>query len=218
MANAVAIKKLILVPAVITLAVTLLRLVGELMHWSTMLFNPAPGGGGAVVGIAWLVIVFGVMFALDLAAAGERPAGVGPAIGYPLLGFALLPAVGFAATKLGAPPNSFALFAVFVVCSILGALIAFRGWPALGRTLLAYGLAARIPVAIVMLFAMLGNWGTHYDVAPPGFPEMGPIPKWLLIGVVPQLTIWIWFTMAVGAFGGGIALAIRDRLARPATA
>jgi hypothetical protein len=34
MANAVAIKKLILVPAVITLAVTLLRLVGELMHWS----------------------------------------------------------------------------------------------------------------------------------------------------------------------------------------
>ena len=104
---------------------------------------------------------------------------------------------------------------MFVIFSILGAFVAFRGWPALGRTLLAYGLAARIPVAIIMLFAMLGNWGTHYDVAPPGFPEMGPIPKWLLIGVVPQLTIWIWFTMAVGAFCGGIALAIRDRVARP---
>ena len=46
---------------------------------------------------------------------------------------------------------------------------------------------------------MLGNWGTHYDVAPPGFPEMGPISKWILIGLLPQLTIWIWFTMAVGA-------------------
>jgi hypothetical protein len=107
---------------------------------------------------------------------------------------------------------------VFVAISILGALVAVRGWPALGRTLLAYGLAARIPVAIVMLFAILGNWGTHYDVAPPGFPEIGPISKWLLIGVLPQLTIWIWFTIAVGALFGGIAVAIRSRAGRPATA
>ena len=45
MANSVAMKKLILVPAVITLAVTLLRLLGELLHWSTVLFNPAPAEG-----------------------------------------------------------------------------------------------------------------------------------------------------------------------------
>ncbi len=223
MANAAAIKKLILVPAVITLAVTLLRLVGELMHWSTKLFNSAPGGGGALVGIAWLVPFAGLYFAAMLAAAGERPSGAGPAIGYPLLGVALLPAAGFAGSKLGAPPQSFALFGVFVVFSILGALVAYRGWPALGQTLLAYGLAARIPVALVMLVAMLGNWGTHYDVAPPGFPEMGPIPKWLLIGLLPQLTIWIWFTMAVGALFGGIvggivALVHRGRAGRPATA
>ena len=211
MSNAVAIRKLVVVPAVITLVVTLLRLLGELMHWSATLFNPAAGGGGAIVGIAWLVPVFGVYFALKLAAAGERPAGAGPALAYPLLGIALLPTAGLAATKLGTPPNSFPLLAVFVVSSIVGALVALRGWPALGRTLLAYGLAARIPVAIIMLFAILGNWGTHYDVAPPGFPEMGPISKWLLIGAAPQLTIWIWFTMAVGALFGGIALAIRGR-------
>src|SRR5438445_9338436 len=97
MANAAAIKKLILVPAVITLAVTLLRLLGELMRWSPTLFNPAPGGGGALVGIAWLVPFAGLYFALRLALAGERPAGVGPAIGYPLLGVGLLPAAGFGA-------------------------------------------------------------------------------------------------------------------------
>ena len=39
--------QLILVPAVITLAVTLLRLVGELQDWSPALFSKAPGGGGA---------------------------------------------------------------------------------------------------------------------------------------------------------------------------
>ncbi len=127
MAN-VATKKLILVPAVITLAVSLLRLLGELNHWSTRLFNPAPGGGGAIVGIAWLVLVFGIYFALKLAAAGERPSGVGPAIGYPLLGFALVPAAGFAARALGAPPASPPLFGVVVVTQI-----------ALGRAYLEIG-------------------------------------------------------------------------------
>jgi hypothetical protein len=218
MANAGALKKLILVPALITLAVTLLRLVGELMHWSKVLFNPAAGGGGAIVGIAWLVPIFGVYFALRLVDGGERPAGAWPGIGYPLLGFLLLPVAGVAATLLGVPQNSIPLFAVFVVVAIVGAVLAFRGWPGLGRVLLAYGLAARIPVAIVMLIAMLGNWGTHYDVAPPGFPEMGPIAKWFLIGLVPQLTIWIWFTMAVGGLAAGITAAIKGRGRSLATA
>jgi hypothetical protein len=105
---------------------------------------------------------------------------------------------------------------VFIVGSIVGAVIAFRGWPALGRTLLAYGLAARIPVAIVMLLAILGNWGTHYDVAPPGFPAMGAIPKWFLIGLLPQLTIWIWYTIAAGALFGGAFVALTGRARRPA--
>jgi len=218
MANGVPIKKLIVVPSVITLAVTLLRLVGELMHWSPTLFSAAAGGGGAIVGIAWLVPVFGIYFALKLAAAGESPSGAGPAIGYPLLGFALLPAVGFAATQLGMSSQSNAAFALFVILSLVGAAVAFRGWPALGRTLLAYGLAARVPVVIVMLFAILGSWGTHYDAPPPNFPEMSPIARWFLTGVLPQLTIWIWFTMAVGALFGGIALAVTGRARRTATA
>jgi hypothetical protein len=218
MANDARIKRLILVPAVITLAVTLLRLAGELMHWTPTLFNPAAGGGGALVGIAWLVPIFGIYFALGLAAAGEVPAGTGPAIGYPLLGFGLMPALGFAAIKLGVQPQSFLAFGVFVALSLVGGIIAFRGWPALGRTLLAYGLAARIPVILVMLFAILGNWGTHYDVAPPTFPAMSPIAKWFLIGVVPQLTFWIWFTLAVGALCGGIAVAVTGRARRTARA
>ena len=218
MATDVSIKKRIMVPAVITLAVTLLRLTGELLHWSPTLFSRAAGGGGAIVGIAWLVPVFGIYFAMKLAGAGELPSTAGAAIGYPLLGGLLLPVVGFVASKLGVAQQSFTIFAVFVVGAVVGAVIAFRGWPALGRTLLAYGLAARIPVAIVMLIAMLGNWGTHYDVAPPDFPAMGVIPKWLLIGLLPQMTIWIWYTIAVGALFGGLAVALTRRARRPATA
>ena len=39
-------RRLILGPALITLAITLLRLVGELSRWSPSLFNREPGGPG----------------------------------------------------------------------------------------------------------------------------------------------------------------------------
>ena len=48
--------RLILVPAVITLAVTLLRLVGDLQGWSPALFNRGDKAWSpALVGIVWAV-------------------------------------------------------------------------------------------------------------------------------------------------------------------
>ena len=77
---------------------------------------------------------------------------------------------------------------------------------------MAYGLAARIPVVLVMLAAILGNWGTHYDVPPsPEFPAMAPLAKWFAIGVLPQMSVWIWFTVAVGSLVGIVAGAIASR-------
>jgi hypothetical protein len=68
-----------------------------------------------------------------------------------------------------------------------------------------------------MLVAILGDWGTHYDVPPPDFPEgMGKLAKWVAIGVVPQLTIWIGFTAIVGGLFAGIAAAIASRRGAPA--
>jgi hypothetical protein len=218
MAGSVSIKNLILVPSLITLAITLLRLTGELLNWSPALFNKSAGGGGALVGIAWLVPIFGVWFALKLLEAGERPAGTAPSIVGALVGFALMPAAGYAASLVGISGPSFSAFGVYIVAALIGAALAFRGWPALGKVLLAYGLAARIPVVIVMLVAMLGNWGTHYDVAPPNFPPMGTLAKWLAIGVLPQLTIWIWFTIAVGAIFGSITAAVKGGARRTAAA
>lgn len=80
---------------------------------------------------------------------------------------------------------SFLLWPRFQVQVITGAAMALgivmlqlRGWPALGQVLLLYALAARMPVVIVMLFAILGSWGTHYDAFPAGFPLTGSLEKW----------------------------------------
>ena len=208
--------KLILVPAVITLAVTLLRLVGELQGWSPALFSRAAGGGGALVGISWLVLVFGAWFGWKLARAGSGPASIGRALGLTLLALALLPALGFLASKVGIPQQSLTTLGVYVVGSIAAVVIGLRAWPALGRVLFAYGLAARIPVVLVMLAAILGNWGTHYDVMPPGAPAMEGLTKWFMIGVIPQLTIWMAFTVVIGGLFGIVAAAIARR--RPAAA
>jgi hypothetical protein len=209
--------RLILVPAAITLAVTLLRLVGELQNWSSTLFNRDAGGGGALIGIVWLVPIFGIYFALKLAGQGEGPGAVGRGIGLVLVAFVLLPASAFVGQSAGMDPNGIPILLFFVVVAIVATVIAMKAWPELWRVLLAYGLAARIPVAVVMLVAILGDWGTHYDVPPsPEFPAMAPLAKWFWIGFLPQMTVWIAFTVIVGMLFGLIAAAIvgRGRAAR----
>jgi hypothetical protein len=197
----VPIKKLILVPSAITLAVTLLRVAGQLMDWPPGLFNRTAGGSGTIVDIGWLVPIFGIYFGLKLANAGQGPSGVGSALVYSVLGLALMPGLGLGALQLRLPGEVFRAFAAFVVPSALGAVVASRAWPVLGRTLLAYGLAARIPAVIAMFFAIL-------------FPEMSAIERCSFIGVVTQLTIWIWFTIAAGVFFGAIAVAATSLVRR----
>ncbi len=206
---------MILVPAIITLVVTLLRLFGELHHWSTSLFNPEAGGGGALVGISWLIPLFGGYFAFRLQKRGDGPARPWRALGLSLLALALIPVVGVVGTALKAP--FLALIAVWAVASWIAIAIAFRGWPALGRALLAYAFAARIPVALLMLFAIYGHWGTHYDVAPPTAPQvdaMHPLLKWFWIGFVPQMTVWIYMTVVGGMIVGALVAAIVGRRSR----
>lgn len=206
----VCISRLILIPAVITLGVTLLRLVGELQHWPSLLFSTAAGGGAAIVGIFWLPFIFGPYFAVKLARAGKTPAGTGKAIGFALLGFGLLFVGSFLQI---APQVKFpGKFVVGLVLMLAAAGLQFVSWAPLALTLVAYGYAARIPVAIVMFFAIRGSWGTHYDALPPGVPA--DIPFWSLyfrIGLLPQLVFWVIFTLIVGAVCGGVAAAITLR-------
>lgn len=206
----VSIPQLILIPSVITLAITILRLVGELQHWPTSLFNPEAGGGGSIVGITWLVPILGIYFAIKLYAAGLGPASIGKAIGYSVLALVVTFAGGF--IGFGMPGEFPGKIVIGLLLIAAGGVIPFFAWPALSKVLLAYGYAARIPVAILMYFAIRGNWGTHYDVVPPGFPaDTAFWPKYLQIAFVPQMLMWVVFTIIVGSLFGGVAVAVARR-------
>jgi hypothetical protein len=200
--------RLILVPALITLAVTLLRLVGELSRWSPSLFNREPGGPGALVGIVWLIPVFGIYFALRLARAGQGPPGVGRALAWAGLAFVLCSALGFGSVALF-PKSPVAQLAIFTLASWAAIAVARPGWPALWRVLLAYGLAARIPVLIVMFLAIFLGWDSHYAKPRPDFPPMGHWGLFFWTAFLPQMSLWIFLTIVGGILFGAVAVAVR---------
>lgn len=172
--------RLLLVPALVTLAVTQLRLTGDLLGISG--FEPYE--------IGWLVPIFGAYFALYLAKAGSPAPSPGS-----LLKSSLLPLALFGSGLLLFHPTSGGMAAVSVVAIVL----IYRAWPRLGTLLFAYALAARLPVILTSLWATLGGWKTVFDVPPYN----------ILGGVLPQLTVWIGFTVVVGCLTGGVALAVR---------
>ena len=53
-----------------------------------------------------------------------------------------------------------------------------------------------------MASATLGGWDTVYDVPPYN----------VLSGLLPQITVWIGFTVVVGCLAGSLALALRGWL------
>ena len=72
---------LVLVPAAITLMVTIARLLGELYEWSPTLFGePKAGGDNAMIGIGWLIFVFGLWFGFRLQRSGQGTGNKGRAL------------------------------------------------------------------------------------------------------------------------------------------
>jgi hypothetical protein len=206
------VKKLIMVPALIALAITIIRLVGELAGGSSALFNREAGGGGALIGIVWLVPIFGIYFAVKLVRQGFGPASAGKVIGLAVGGLVIAGVAIFLAFALLGDPNVSVGFGGAIgqqlwiaIASLVVVLLLRKGWPAFFRTMLSYAFASRIPVLVVMLIAMIGDWGTHYELGPPGYPEMGFVTNFILIALFPQMTFWIMFTMVVGTLFGGLA-------------
>lgn len=153
-------RSLILVPAVITLALTLVRLTLEIGGAPSWLASNAPGGARALLGIVWLPLVFGPWFAARL-----RPHV--------------------------APGKRF--------------------WLRLWKTLTLYGFAARVPVVVITIAAVVGNWGTHYEK----FGNETGVGFRIGAGFVAQLVIWacIWTPLA-GLLSALVVSAFQPRAAK----
>lgn len=187
--------QMIQIPALITLIVTILRLVGELGHWSPRFFSTEAGGGFAIVGIVWLVPIFGIYFALKIVQEEGGPESKGKAIGLQLLGILMFVGSGFLLARHWEYTGYLVMIISWIVYGI--------AWGGLAKTLLGYGFAARIPVVLVMAIATLSHWTTHYSAYPPEeFPYSTFVGKFWHGAVLPQLLAWITFTLAVGGLFG----------------
>jgi hypothetical protein len=211
--STVSIGKLIGVPAIITLVITILRLVGELQHWPAPWVSTAAGGGGAIIGISWLPIIFGPYFAWKLAASGGGPASSGKAIGMCFVALVVY-VLGGVIFMFGLNKHITPIVLLGFLVMLLSAFVPRMGWRSLGNALLAYAFAARVPVVIVMYIAMSANggqgWGTHYDVAGPEFASVvhGLGTKFFYLAVLPQMTSWIGWTTIIGGLLGSIVAAV----------
>ncbi len=201
---------LVLWPALVSLAVTLLRLAGELLRWSPRWFSTQtmgiePSGVSWLIGITWLGFPFGIYFAYRLIRAGKGPGSFKKASLLALCGLLVMLTLETPVLRLfriGFPQ----ILILIWLTMVIAAALQYLGWPALFRTLLLYGLAARIPVAIIMLLAMAGNWGTHYDyVGTPFRSSMGFVAGYLWLAFFPQLIFWVSFTIVIGSLGGTVA-------------
>jgi hypothetical protein len=207
------IPQLILVPALISLGVTLLRLVGERQHWSKAWFTTDMGA--SIVAIVWLAPVFGVYFALRLVKAGAASSSARRPMFFAVLGVAVIMARDWIGSALHIS-TTFQARLVFIWSILaLAAIVTLPGWPALFKTMLAYAYAARLPVAAIMFFAFRGHWGTHYDAVPTDYPAgMGLVSTWLWMAFFPQLVFWVGFTMVSGMLFGSVAAAFARLLRR----
>lgn len=203
--------RLILYPALITLAVTVLRVVGELQRGSKALFNPEQGGAWAIVGIVWLVPIFGAYFGYRLAREGDRPAGLGRGLLIGVLGAAIFVAGFLLFQKI--IQNFTGIVLMWTMAALAGAL-QILSWRGLFKVLAAYAYSARVPVAIVMLVATLRNWPSHYNANAPG---LSPMMGFFLFGFVPQLVWWVSFTIVLGTLAGVMAAALSGGISETPT-
>lgn len=197
------------IAGVLTLVVTLVRLAGEVNGWGARWFDSQAGGGGALVGIWWLVLPFGWVFGRHLVRVGAPPASRIAAVVWPSIGIALALGLISGMMHLLPQPTLGGFLAMSVIGPVCGA-IGLRGWPALWRTNLLYGLAARVPVIVITPIAVMNAWGTHYEKLAPGSPTVTDAAR-IAILCTAQLVVWLPFTVLVGGLTGGIAAATARR-------
>ena len=208
---------LVLVPVLLSWLVTGARIAGELAGLGPPWVSSAPGGGGAILGVVWLVPLCGAWFGWRLAAS-TMPDRPGRAVVLSLAALALYIG-GFqfvrfvlrfdTSTAFGLTAQILAMGAV----SLLVLPIARMAWPRLFAVNLGYSLAVRLPIAALTFVAVFRAWGTHLEkFGPHDHQGFGPWPHATLLAFT-QLVFWPSFTIVCGGLFGSLA-ALASRRAR----
>jgi hypothetical protein len=209
---------LVLVPAILTLVVTVVRLVGELNGWNPLLFGTATAGGGmAIVGIGWLIPIFGLWFGIRLQRSGNGARAPGRSLVICLIAIAAVIGGFFLCWQLdliwmpdAQNPGEPRGMQWFLGLMGLGVVIAFAAWARVAWLLLVYALLARIPVLAVTWFAIRCGWETHYTKLPPGLP-MPAEGELFSILAMPQITLWPTTTILFGTLMAGLGARLCGR-------
>ena len=202
----------VVVPIALTWLLALARLAGELADGPAWLFSTASGGGTALVGVLWLVPVFGVWFAASLVRAGSGPKDRLRAICLHLLAAAIY--VGGFQLAGRVDGSTHAGIATQILCmggvAVVAGAVAYAAWPGLAAVNLLYGLGVRAATAAITVVAVLAAWGTHFEkLGPRDYAAMprGEVAAWLAF---TQIAFWVPFTVVGGGlFGSLSSLAMR---------
>lgn len=209
---------LVFVPALLTLAISVVRLCGEIFDWNRTLFGqPEAGGGAALLGISWLIFVFGLWFGLRLQRAGVGPAARGKAlvlslvaVGIVLGGMPALQAAGVMWFPDAEHPGEPRGLGWMLGLMATGCVVSAVAWGRAAMTLLVYGVLARLPVVLITWIALgQPGWNTHYTKIPPFFTNIAEADRAGFL-IMPQVTFWPGLTVllgtamaCLGAFLGG---------------
>lgn len=144
---------------------------------------------------------------------------VGTAIGLSLV----ITGLRFALEKVAAPMSWTHPVGITWLAPVVGAVFMRgarddgKGFRAVLGWLTAYALASRGAVALLMVIASTWRLGSHYDLSRVTDVwfwgnmhrfEAGSLRQILYLGVLPQVTFWVAYTVATGLMGAALAAAV----------
>tara|TARA_R110002072_G_scaffold4174_5_gene29511 strand:+ start:13861 stop:14505 length:645 start_codon:yes stop_codon:yes gene_type:complete len=196
---------LLLVAALVTLVVTVVRVIGERSNWDPIWFSSEAGSLFNPFGIVWLVPVFGLLIGRRLSRSGGVPSFVAGFF-VPMFGFsAIMGAAVFVGARFEGQELLEAMTYLFYCAPVLS-LLALFAWPRAFVALLAYAVVARVPVMLVQYLDVQNGWQTHYGRVHPQLAELGADDRiWLL--TLAQTGFWIPFTVTLGCAFAAIGAA-----------
>jgi len=200
---------MLLVLGVLTLVVTVVRLIGELNHWNPTWFGTEAGSPMNPFGIVWLVPVVGLLLGRRLAQGGGAPKFVAGFF-VPMFGFLMLMAsMGMLGDNFEGEQLIEVMDYVMLGAPVLS-LLALFVWPRAFVAMLAYAVLARVPVMLIQYLDIQNGWQTHYGKVHEAFAGRDADARiWMLTKA--QLCFWMSFTVLLGCAFAAVGAATARR-------